>query len=90
VREEFSYHVTFSGGDVEVVDMTIGPKGAGLRVGDFELTDDLRVAAVYRGHRTYIPSGDFVLAPGDLVVAAVRGGARKKIRQYLADKEADR
>lgn len=25
VREEFTFHVTFSGGDVEVVDMTIGP-----------------------------------------------------------------
>jgi trk system potassium uptake protein TrkA len=87
VREEFSYHVTFSGGDVEVVDMTIGPEGAGLPVSGLEISDDLRVAAVYRGHRTFIPDEDFNLAEGDLVVAAARTGARKKIRRYLAVKE---
>ncbi|HSJ84661.1 MAG TPA: TrkA family potassium uptake protein, partial [Acidimicrobiia bacterium] len=74
VREEFSYHVTFSGGDVEVVDMTIGPEGAGLPVSGLEISDDLRVAAVYRGHRTFIPDEDFSLAEGDLVVAAARTG----------------
>lgn len=87
VREEFSYHVTFSGGDVEVVEMIIGPGGAGLPVTDFEISDDLRVAAVHRGHRTIIPDDDFPLAEGDLVVAAARTGAQKKIRRYLAVKE---
>lgn len=87
VREEFSYHVTFSGGDVEVVEMTIGPKGAGLPVADFEISNELRVAAVYRGHRTMIPDDSFALAEGDLVVAAARTGARKRIRRYLAVKE---
>ena len=87
VREEFSYHVTFSGGDVEVVEMIIGPEGAGLPVEDFEISDDLRVAAVHRGQRTIIPDDDFALAEGDLVVAAARTGARKKIRRYLAVKE---
>lgn len=87
VREEFSYHVTFSGGDVEIVEMIIGPVGAGLPVRDLEVPDALRVAAIYRGHRTLIPDGDFVLAEGDLVVAAARSGARKKIRRYVAVKE---
>lgn len=87
VREEFSYHVTFSGGDVEIVEMIIGPEGAGLPVADLEVPDVLRVAAVYRGHRTLIPDGDFNLAEGDLVVASARTGARKKIRRYLAVKE---
>ncbi|HUG07843.1 MAG TPA: NAD-binding protein [Acidimicrobiia bacterium] len=87
VREEFSYHVTFSGGDVEIVEMIIGPEGAGLPVADLEVPDVLRVAAVHRGHRTLIPDDDFALAKGDLVVAAARGGARKKIRGYLAVKE---
>lgn len=87
VREEFSYHVTFSGGDVEIVEMIIGPEGAGLPVADLEVPDALRVAAVYRGHRTLIPDGDFALAEGDLVVAAARSGARKKIRRYVAVKE---
>lgn len=90
VREEFSYHVTFSGGDVEVVEMIIGPDGAGLPVADLEISDDLRVAAVFRGQRTIIPDDDFALAEGDLVVAAARTGARKKIRHYLAVKEGRR
>jgi trk system potassium uptake protein TrkA len=90
VREEFSYHVTFSGGDVEVVEMIIGPEGAGLPVADLEVSDELRVAAVYRGQRTLIPDDDFALAEGDLVVAAARTGARKKIRHYLAVKEGRR
>lgn len=87
VREEFSYHVTFSDGDVEIVEMIIGPEGAGLPVADLEVPDALRVAAVYRGHRTMIPDGDFALAEGDLVVASARSGARKKIRRYVAVKE---
>ena len=87
VREEFTFHVTFSGGDVEIVDMTIGPEGAGLRMSDLEIPGDLRVAAVYRGHRTFIPDPDFALAQGDLVVAAARTGARRRIRRYLAVSE---
>lgn len=88
VREEFSYHVTFSSGDVEIVDMVIGPQGAGLLVSDLEVADTLRIAAIHRGQRTIIPDNSFVLAEGDLVVASARSGARKKIRRYLAIKEA--
>jgi Trk K+ transport system NAD-binding subunit len=67
--------------------MIIGPEGAGLPVADLEVPDVLRVAAIYRGRRTLIPDDHFALAEGDLVVAAARGGARKKIRRYLAVKE---
>ncbi|HEU4895372.1 MAG TPA: TrkA C-terminal domain-containing protein, partial [Acidimicrobiia bacterium] len=87
VREEFNFHVTFSGGDVEIVDMTIGAEGAGQAVTELEIPGDLRVAAVYRGHRTFIPDSGFVLAEGDLVVAAARTGARRKIRRFLAVSE---
>jgi trk system potassium uptake protein len=84
VREEFNFHVTFSGGDVEIVDMTVGAEGAARPVSEFEIPGDLRVAAIYRGHRTFIPDRDFVLAEGDIVVAAARTGARRKIRRFLA------
>ncbi|MGD2044212.1 MAG: NAD-binding protein [Acidimicrobiia bacterium] len=87
VREEFSFHVTFPGGDVEIVDMTIGPEGAGQPVSDLEMEGDLRIAAVYRGHRTFIPESGFALAEGDLVVAAARTGARRRIRRFLATSE---
>jgi trk system potassium uptake protein TrkA len=86
VREEFSFHVTFSGGDVEIVDMVVGPHGEGIAVAGLEFPDELRVAAVTRGKRTFIPDGDFLLAEGDVVVAAARSGARKRIHRYLAAK----
>ncbi|MGH8946251.1 MAG: NAD-binding protein [Acidimicrobiia bacterium] len=86
VSEEFSYHVTFPGGDVEVVEMIIGNAGEGLTVADLEMTDNLRVAAVYRNRRTIIPDDSFIVAEGDMVVAAARSGARKKIQRYLAVK----
>ena len=86
VREEFSYHVTFSQGDVEIVEMIIGPEGAGLAMKVLQEPGALRVAAVHRGHKTFVPDEDFVLAEGDLVVAAARTGARRKILHYLAIK----
>lgn len=87
VREEFNFHVTFSDGDVEIVDLVIGPDGAGVPVSQLQLPDNLRVAAVHRGHRTFIPDDEFPLAEGDLVVAAARTGARKKVRRFLAVRE---
>lgn len=83
VREEFTFHVTFTEGDVEIVDMTVGSDGAGLTVGELEIPGDLRVAAVHRGNKTFVPNGDFVLARGDLVVAAARSGALKRVQRYL-------
>lgn len=87
VREEFSYHVTFAGGDVEIVEIVIGPEGEGLTVEQLEVHDSLRVAAIYRGGDSFIPDDQAPLSEGDLVVAAARPGARKKIRKYVAVKE---
>jgi trk/ktr system potassium uptake protein len=84
VDEEFRYHVTFTGGDVEVVEMLLGPRANGVPVEKLEVPDDIRVAAVRRGGTTYVPGDDFKLREGDLVVAAARAGARRKLRQYLA------
>jgi Trk K+ transport system NAD-binding subunit len=83
VEKEFRYHVTFSGGDVEVVEMTLGARAGGVTVDDFEVQDQLRVAAVRRAGRTYVPGSDFKLREGDLVVAAARTGVRERILRYL-------
>jgi trk system potassium uptake protein TrkA len=85
VEVEFNYHVTFSSGDVEIVEMRIGSRGGGVSVSDFEVDGRLRVAAVRREGRTYIPQDDFVLAAGDLVVAAAQHGVTGKIGKFLAD-----
>lgn len=89
VREEFTFHVTFTDGDVEVVDMVVGQDGAGMTVADLDQPNELRVAAVTRGNKTFIPDGDFLLAAGDVVAAAARSGIRKRIHKYLAAR-ADR
>ena len=84
VDVEFHYHVTFSGGDVEIVEMVMGPGAAGLAVGDLEIDGELRVAAVRRGSRTLIPGPEFTIREHDLVVGAVRSGVRSKVKQFLA------
>jgi trk system potassium uptake protein TrkA len=83
VEQEFTYHVTFSGGDVEIVEMTLGSRAGGVTVDAFEVEDQLRIAAVRRGSRTLIPEPDFTLREGDLVVAAARKGVRDRIHRYL-------
>jgi Trk K+ transport system NAD-binding subunit len=63
--------------------MVIGPQSVGLTVGEFESEGEARVAAVRRGRRTIIPTRESELASGDLVVAAIRAGARGRIKQHL-------
>ncbi len=85
VDEEFQYHVSFSGGDVEVVEMKISEAGAGAELGELEIDGEVRVAAVRRGSHTYVPAPDFQLRVGDLVVAAMRFKARKKLRRFVEE-----
>lgn len=90
VEVEFDYHVTFPGGtDVEIVDMTLGPEAEGLTVGELEVPNALRVAAVRRRSRTIIPDGSFLLQEGDLIVAAARHGVRSRVKRYLIDVEPE-
>ncbi len=84
VDDEFRYHLTFAGGDVEVVEMVIGEQAAGLTVGELEAEDGVRVAAIRRPPETLIPRADSELAANDLVVAAVKSDARGKVKKYLA------
>ncbi len=83
VDDEFRYHVTFSAGDVDITEMTLGPAADGLAVRDLEVDEWLRIAAVQRRGVTHVVTPDYVLAEGDLVVAASRPGVRAKVRKYL-------
>jgi trk system potassium uptake protein TrkA len=87
VEDEFTYHVTFSGGDVEIVEMTLDAEADGLQIEALEVDDQLRVAAVRRSGSTYVPNSGFKLRKGDLVVAAARHGVRDRIIRYLATEE---
>lgn len=87
VRQELAYHVTFPGGDVEVVEFVLGRRAAGLTVADLEAPGRLRVAAVRRADHTHIPEPSFRLAEGDLVVAAARKGISARLRELCAAPE---
>jgi len=83
IDEEFRFHMTFSDGDVEVVEMVIGPQSRDLTVAELESDGELRVAALRRGRHTIIPTSESGLEPGDLVVGAIRAGVRERIKQHL-------
>lgn len=83
VEKEFDYHLTFETGEVEIVDMRLGRRADGLTVSEIEVSGRLRVAAVRRGENTLIPQADFLLRPGDMIVAAARQGVSHKLRRYL-------
>lgn len=79
----FPLHVGFEG-EIEVVEMRVHAGGQGATVAELESVGRLRVAAVQRGERARIPSGEDRLQEDDLVVAAVGRGTHKKLRSYVA------
>jgi len=83
VDEEFQYHVTFTEGDVEIVEFTLNESAVGLTVGSFEVRNRLRVAAVRRADHTHIPAEKFKLKPGDLIVASARESVRSKDERWV-------
>ena len=87
IDDEFGYHVTFSHGDIEIVEVVLGPKADGLTIERLEVEDGFRVAAVVRNRKTIIPRDDFSLEEHDLVVGALRGGARGRIKKYIVDRD---
>ncbi len=90
VEREFSFHVTFAGGDVEIVEFIVNEAADGVPIDQIEVRNKLRVAAVRRGQHTFIPPRRFQLATGDLVVASARSGIKDRIQRYLEQPSAER
>lgn len=88
---EFAYHLAFPAGtgDVQVVEMVLGPGAAGHTVADLEIGGSLRVAALQRNGTVLIPRSDDLLQPGDLVAAAARRGVAGRVRRFLATDAED-
>ena len=80
---EFAYHLAFSQGEVQVVEMVLGAGASGHTVADLEVPGELRVAALQRNGTVIIPEAGGLLQPGDLVAAAVRRGVASRVRRYL-------
>lgn len=86
----FPQHLAFDHGDIEIVEMRVGQGGHGLEVRALEIDGRLRVSAVERGERVFIPRGQDRLERGDLVVAAARRGVRRRIDDLLVDERERR
>lgn len=85
VSQNFRFHVTFPEGDVEIIDFTLNSEAAGMTLNELEIRNKLRVAAVHREGETVIPTKRFVLAEGDLVVAAGRDGVQNRIDHLVQE-----
>jgi trk system potassium uptake protein TrkA len=87
---DFAYHLTFAAGSIQIVEMTVGPRGDGLSAEELEVEGHLRIAAVQRAGRVFIPDDDTPLSEGDIVVAAARRGVLSRVRRYLQGTSARR
>lgn len=88
IREPgFAHHVSFPSSEVQILEMVIGMKAAGVSVRALERSGGFRIAAVRRGSSVQVATSDLELAAGDIVVAAVQRGAEATIRDFLAADE---
>lgn len=60
------------GPEIEVVQITVGSYLSGKRAGEVNDGDQLRLIAVTRGRRSFIPLDETALEEGDVVLAAVK------------------
>lgn len=78
--DPYPQHVGFPVSDVQVIEVTMHLNGEALTVAELEDRGDIRVAAIRRGERVHVARAADRLRDGDLVVAAVRDTARRKLR----------
>lgn len=78
--DSYPQHVAFPDGDVQVIEVTMHLNGDALTVAELEDRGDIRVAAIRRADRVFVARAADRLRDGDLVVAAVKDTARRKLR----------
>lgn len=79
----FPLHVSFSEGDVEIVELRVSRGGHGVTVAELEAGGRVRVAALKRGIRVRIPKLDDRLQRGDLLVGSITKGSHRHLRDYI-------
>lgn len=78
-EESYPLHVHFPDTDAAVVDLEIDTDAHGMTVEEFEIDGLLRVAAVRRGARLFIPDALDRLERDDVVTVAMKPAAHKTI-----------
>ncbi|MFU8841323.1 MAG: NAD-binding protein [Nitriliruptoraceae bacterium] len=84
-EESYPLHVHFVDSDVVMVDLEIDTSGHALTVEEFELDGMLRIAAVRRGPRTFIPDTSDRLELDDVVTVAMKPSAARRIAELVRD-----
>jgi trk system potassium uptake protein len=78
-EESFPLHVRFTDSDINLVELEIDTGGHGTTVEEFEIDGLLRVAAVRRGARVFIPDRSDRLERDDVVTAAMKPSAARPV-----------
>jgi trk system potassium uptake protein len=81
--ESYPLHVHFPDTDIAVVDLEVDTGGHGLTVEEFEQDGQLRIAAVRRGFRVFIPDRSDRLERDDIVTAAMKPIAARAIEELV-------
>jgi trk system potassium uptake protein len=84
-EESYPLHVHFTDSDVAMVDLEISTGGHALTVEEFELDGQLRVAAIRRGARVFIPDRTDRLERDDVVTAAMKPHAGRSIVELVRE-----
>lgn len=84
-EESYPLHVHFADSDVSMVDLEIDIGGHAMTVEDFELDGLLRIAAIRRGARVFIPDRSDRLERDDIVTAAMKPQAARRITDSVRE-----
>ncbi|MEX1178068.1 MAG: TrkA family potassium uptake protein [Nitriliruptor sp.] len=82
-EESYPLHVHFEDSNVHIVDLEIDTGGHGLTVDEFEIDGLLRVAAIRRGARVFLPDRTDRLERDDIVTAAMKPSAARPISSLV-------
>ncbi len=78
-EESFPLHVHFADSDIAMVDLEIDTGGHAMTVDEFEIDGLLRIAAVRRGARVFVPDRTDRLERDDVVTAAMKPQAARRV-----------
>lgn len=78
-EESYPLHVSLPDTDASLVDLEIDTGGHGSTVEEFELDGVLRIAAIRRGARVFIPDRTDRLERDDVVTAAMKPSAHRRL-----------
>lgn len=84
-EDSYPLHVHFQDTDISMVDLEIDTGGHAMTVEEFEQDGALRIAAVRRGARVFIPDHTDRLERDDVVTAAMKPQAARAIIEWVRE-----